>query len=273
MKTIFLHRENVQMIAKEAVPTVLAIGFFDGVHVGHQQVIKTAKQIAKKKKVKLGVMTFSPHPTEVLSRGKKAVQYLTPLSVKETIFTSLGVDILYVVTFDEVFSALAPKQFVAQYLIDLHVIHVVAGFDFTYGTKGKGNMGTLFYDSDEKLSVTTVTKVIYDGNKISSTYIRQLLNEGAVDQLPAYLGRHYVTKGNWHKAKVIISHHYTYPKQGYYYVELSSQRRTIETVVSVIDSNNVAVIDERLHHFNEGEQISIHWKEQVSSNERKLSNF
>ena len=114
----------------------MALGFFDGLHQGHRKVIQTALQKAKEKSLPLSVMSFFPDPKTVLSNGKKQVCYLMPLYEKEKMLEQLGVDRFYMVRFDKEFASLSPEQFVFQYLVKLGVLHAVAGFDFSYGSRG-----------------------------------------------------------------------------------------------------------------------------------------
>ena len=90
----------------------------------------------------LSVMSFFPHPKTVISNGKKQVCYLMPISEKEKMLEQLGVDTFYMVQFDKEFASLSPQQFVAQYMLKLGVIHAVAGFDFSYGSRGTGKSGS-----------------------------------------------------------------------------------------------------------------------------------
>ncbi len=232
LKTVYLtHGPEFSLPKPE--PCVMAMGFFDGVHVAHQQVILEAKNIARKRKIKLAVMTFFPHPREVLNLGKEKLNYLTPLEVKLDRFSKLGVDIVYVVKFDPVFAELSPKEFIDTYVTDLGVKHAVAGFDFTYGQKGKGTMKTMSMDGEGKFLVTVISKLDYKGQKISSTFIRELLSNGEVSEIASYLGDYYETRGN------VLSHHhsrlgqrfyldvaahpyYTLPSDGIYEVEMHS---------------------------------------------------
>src|SRR5690625_2418721 len=100
MKTIKLTHPHTMNI-KELPETVTAIGFFDGIHKGHQQVINTAVNIAKEKGMESAVITFHPHPSVVLSKGKKKVNYITPLKEKESILQNMQVDRLYIIEFNE----------------------------------------------------------------------------------------------------------------------------------------------------------------------------
>ncbi len=143
----------------------MALGYFDGVHLGHQKVIGTAKQIAEEKGLTLAVMTFHPHPSHVLGRDKEPKDLITPLEDKINQIEQLGTEVLYVVKFNEVFASLSPKQFIDQYIIGLNVQHAVAGFDFTYGKYGKGTMKTMPDDLDGKAGCTMVEKLTEQDKK------------------------------------------------------------------------------------------------------------
>ena len=192
MKTTILNHIS-DCVLTEAKPSVMALGFFDGVHVGHRQLIEKAKHISQQKGLELAVLTFFPHPKEVLHQVK--FNYLLSLDRKIEILEQLGVERLYIVHFDKTFACLEPEIFVEKYLISLQVKEVVAGFDFTYGNKGLGNMETLEAHGKGAFCVTTVPKVELYGNKISSTLIRQFLSDGQVEHIVDYLGDYYLTKG------------------------------------------------------------------------------
>lgn len=194
LETIVLSHPH-QLKMENCKPTVIALGFFDGVHLGHQRVILTAKEIAHEKQMQSAVMTFSPHPKEVLRKQEGEMLYLSPLPEKIELIRKLGVDVLYIVDFTKEFANLTPQQFVDKYLIELNVKHVVAGFDYSYGKLGKGTMETLPFHSRKSFSQTTIQKVEKDLEKVSSTYIRKLLANGEVSQVPEYLGRYYEVLG------------------------------------------------------------------------------
>ncbi|MFK9095014.1 bifunctional riboflavin kinase/FMN adenylyltransferase [Bacillus salipaludis] len=212
----------------------MALGFFDGIHNGHREVIRTAHRKAKEKNLLLTVMSFFPHPKTVLSNGKTKVDYLMPLSEKEKLFSELGVDIFYIVEFDREFSSLSPEMFAAKYLIGLGVIHAVAGFDYTYGFRGAGNMDSLKSDSGGLLEVTKVNKVECSGEKISSTSIREMLSNGNVEDLPDLLGRPYEVECEWDGSALKASPYYTLPAQGKYAVTVKKGCQSQEMEVIVI---------------------------------------
>ncbi|ADH99299.1 riboflavin biosynthesis protein RibF [Salisediminibacterium selenitireducens] len=175
----------------------VALGFFDGVHKGHQKVIEMAKEKAGELGVKSGVMTFYPHPKEVLRpETAKEVKYLSAIEDKAELIGFSGVDYLIIVEFDPRFADLSPQQFVDQYLIGQNIVHVVAGFDYTYGRMGKGTMETLPFHSRGMLTQTIVKKVASTKEKISSTSIRTALVKGDIRKVNDYLGRLYTLSGN-----------------------------------------------------------------------------
>ncbi len=176
-------------------PLAMALGYFDGVHLGHQQVILEAKRQAEKQGLRSAVMTFDPHPSVVLGKGAKHVKTITPLTEKISLMKELEIDYLFIVHFTTEFARLLPQEFIDQYVIGLNVKHVVAGFDFTYGSMGKGTMETLPFHSRELFTFSVVPKFTEDNEKVSSTRIRSLLKEGKMIELKALLGRFYTTSG------------------------------------------------------------------------------
>lgn len=178
---------------KKPAASACALGFFDGVHRGHRQVIRAACRTAEEKGLKKAVMTFYPHPKEVL-RGEQA-EYLTTLEQKIELLRAEGIDYLFLVTFSEEFAGLTPQQFVDEYVIGLQIKHVTAGFDYSFGHKGKGTMETFPFHSRGQVSSETVDEFQENDQKISSTAVRQCLHNGDVEMAATLLGRHYEIKG------------------------------------------------------------------------------
>ncbi|SEM48401.1 FMN adenylyltransferase /riboflavin kinase [Mesobacillus persicus] len=174
---------------------VMALGYFDGVHLGHQEVIKTAIKIASDHGINSAVMTFDPHPSVVLGKRLQHVEYITPIEEKIRVIENMGVDRLFIVHFTPEFANLLPQEFIDDYMIKLNVKHVVAGFDYTYGKMGKGTMETMQFHSRGKFEYSVVPKLSVADEKISSTLIRSSLREGKMDVIPTLLGRFYTTTG------------------------------------------------------------------------------
>ncbi|KGX84542.1 FAD synthetase family protein [Pontibacillus litoralis] len=196
MKKVMIDYPIQKQIQQNSEACVMALGFFDGVHLGHQKIIKAAKKIANQKNLKLAVMTLFPHPSSVIKKGKQIKQYLTPLPVKEAIFEQLGVDLLYMVEFNENVAKIPHYTFVEDYLCGLNCKHAVAGFDYTYGFKGQGDMAQLQVDSKGSFDVTTVSKLEKHEQKVSSTLLRNLLATGRVEKIQDYLGSSYEIRGS-----------------------------------------------------------------------------
>ncbi|MFJ7746749.1 adenylyltransferase/cytidyltransferase family protein [Peribacillus sp. NPDC097295] len=264
METIYLNRENLATWQEKARPNVMALGCFDGLHLGHCKVIETALQKAKTRNISLALMSFFPHPKTVLSCGKEQVNYLMPLGEKEERLRKLGVDTFYIVTFDEEFAALSPGQFVASYLINLGSVHAVAGFDFSYGCKGAGHMDRLKNDSRGIVDVTKVEKVEHHGEKISSTCIREKLLKGDVNELYDLLGRSYEVKCDWDGNSFELLPYYTLPASGRYAVTLKNEMKSMQTEVIVMKKQGVqslkCVIE--IPPFMEG-RLSIVWHRHI----------
>ena len=177
-------------------PIVLALGFFDGVHRGHQEVIKRAIEKGKSLGVKVAVMTFDRHPKIIFQNidGEK-FKYLTMLDEKLEHFKNLGVDVAYVVKFDENLAYLSPQDFIDKYVVGLHAICVVAGQDYTYGKHDIANMDTISDFAKGRFEIITVDHLQRNNQKISSTQIRKDLDSGNVEAANLLLGYQYENHG------------------------------------------------------------------------------
>ena len=233
-------------LSKSQLPeTVAAIGFFDGIHIGHQQVIKTAVLEAKRRNMESAVITFYPHPSVVLKKDAGKVQYITPLSEKEAILKDLYVDRLYIVTFNEELSHLLPEQFIDHFIAGLNIKHLVAGFDYTYGHKGKGNMDVIEEHAKGRFTHTTIGKLVLDKEKVSSTRIRECLKEGNIEQANLLLGRPLSLTGTVEKgyqrgrtigyptANINVSDETLVPSLGIYAVKVYHQNRQYKGMASI----------------------------------------
>lgn len=270
----------------------VALGYFDGVHKGHQKVILKAKEIANKFGYKSAVMTFNPHPLVVL-RNQEEIDYITPLEEKIRLIEKLNVDILFVVEFTKEFAALLPQQFVDEYIINFNVKHVVAGFDFTYGHLGKGTMETLPFHSREQFLHTTVEKQTDHDRKISSTLIREVVRSGDVMYANTLLGRPHAVTGTvihgdkrgrtigFPTANIEIDDVYLLPPTGVYAVSAIvngieykgicniGYKPTFNKEKSAKPSIEVHIFD--FHREIYGEIVSVSWFKRIRS-EQKFNN-
>lgn len=183
---IELHN-NLEHIPAAAKGAVIAIGNFDGVHLGHRAVIAKAGDIARAEKVPLGVLTFEPHPREFF-RPEGEPFRLTLLDMKERLLAGLGVNQLYAAPFDERLAALTPDEFMHQILAkSLGAKHIVTGGDFAFGRARAGTVDTLRQSG--LFGVTALDAVNCPASAAySSTRIRALLKEAKFDEAAALLG-------------------------------------------------------------------------------------
>lgn len=176
--------------------TALALGSFDGVHLGHQELIRRTVERAKEKGLASGVFTFSNHPKNVI-QGKDAVRNILYKREKETIIESLGVDYLFDIPFTNEIMTLPKEDYVKKLLVDTCKAKVVAcGFNHRFGYKAEGDTKAL-QELGEKYGYEALIMepFVIDGNVVSSSLIRTLVASGRVDKCPTYMGRYYAING------------------------------------------------------------------------------
>ena len=167
---------------------VVLIGVFDGVHKGHQELLKRAKDIADGREIV--ALTFDPHPTTVFAPDR-APTMLTTLSDRVELLKIHGADQVAVMRFNEKFASMSPEDFVKTVLVDqLHASTVIVGKNFTYGHKAAGNVDTLIKSALELNFTVDAQDLNQDESEvISSSRIRKLVSEGSVEDARLLLGR------------------------------------------------------------------------------------
>jgi riboflavin kinase / FMN adenylyltransferase len=173
----------------------LAIGFFDGVHLGHLEVVRHAVELAKEQRLVPAVLTFVPHPRAVLGKGAEFESVLTPLEEKLELLAKAGIEAAYLVQFDVAFSQVTPQTFVERLIVPIGTKAAVVGFDFRFGHRGQGDAEALRTFGGGEIEVKVVPPVIMDGEKVSSTRIRDRLAAGECEQASLLLGHPYVIEG------------------------------------------------------------------------------
>jgi riboflavin kinase/FMN adenylyltransferase len=175
---------------------VVTIGVFDGVHRGHQQIIGRAVEKARELGLPAVVLTFDPHPSEVVRPGTHP-PVLTSQRYKAELLEGLGVDVMCVLPFTQEFSRLGPDEFVHAVLVEhLHATAVVVGENFRYGRKAAGDVAAL--TAAGRRFGFTVEGVPLQGSADttwSSTYVRSLVDAGDVEGAAAALGREHRIEG------------------------------------------------------------------------------
>lgn len=172
----------------------VSIGNFDGVHLGHAEIVRRVVTLARDRGFESGLVTFEPHPMKFFGADIKLLQ-TTEMKVRE--FEKLGVDKLFLLPFDSVMAGIDPAVFVTEFLLKkMNASFIVVGYDYRFGRKRKGSYDFL-KTMAEKYSFTPlrVPKVVVDGVTASSTNIRKYLEEAEPDMAAKLLGRNYVIAG------------------------------------------------------------------------------
>ena len=173
-----------------------AIGNFDGVHLGHIEVLNQAKKLSKKFNLPLSVLTFDPHPREFFSKNENFF-LLQKLSDKTQLLKKNNIDYLIKLKFNKLLSELTPEQFVHKVLFEsLSLKHIFVGKDFKFGKNRQGDVNLLeILCSKHNIGLSSVNLKNYDGNSISSTKIRENLKLGKIEKANKLLGRPYMISG------------------------------------------------------------------------------
>ncbi|TDF98181.1 bifunctional riboflavin kinase/FAD synthetase [Paenibacillus piri] len=226
------------------VPQVIAIGDFDGVHLGHQEVIRRAIQTAGELGIPASIMTFNPHPREVLGQCKY-IKLLTPVEQKKRLMAELGVNNTYIVSFNQQLMMLTPAEFVENVLVPMKVNTVIVGFDFRFGYRGAGDPDTLCELAQGRFAVEVIRPFHQSGSKVSSTRVRDHLLSGELEQANALLGRPYSLNGivvtgdgrgktiGFPTANIDVQDPFLIPAIGVYAVRVSVQGHLYDGVMNV----------------------------------------
>ncbi|HEX6579705.1 MAG TPA: bifunctional riboflavin kinase/FAD synthetase [Actinomycetota bacterium] len=177
-------------------PSVVTVGFFDGVHLGHQEVFRRTVEAAKERDARSVAATFDRHPRETLTPGEEP-RLLTTVDRKASLIEACGVDVLVVLEFTTAFSQVSAEDFVRDVLAGgLHAIHARVGANFTFGHRAAGTVKTL-REVGEPLSMTADEVDLFelDGRVVSSSSIREALASGDLAWPRRALGRRYAVDG------------------------------------------------------------------------------
>lgn len=181
---------------------VATIGKYDGLHLGHQHVVESLRAIAKARNLPSVVILSEPHPEEYFA-GDKAPPRLSRFQDKVDFLLSNGVDAIYKMTFDKALCELSALDFIQQFLVDgLHVSTLIVGDDFRFGHKRSGDFSLLQEKGlDLGFEVLREEPCLVEGQRISSTLVRQALMQGDFEAVRNYLGRNYVITGKVEEGK------------------------------------------------------------------------
>lgn len=182
--------------------TILTLGTFDGVHIGHKKILERITQNTENGKYESLVLTFFPHPRMVLQE-KSEIKLLNTISEKTKLLESTGIENLVIHPFDESFSRLTAEEFVHSILVDqFHIQKIIIGHDHRFGRNRTANIDHLIaFGTEYGFEVEQISAEEIQDVSVSSTKIRKALNEGYMDLANEYLGYDYFLSGEIVKGK------------------------------------------------------------------------
>jgi len=245
--------------------TVIALGNFDGVHLGHQELIKRTVKAAAAANLKSAVFTFSNHPRNVLSKGIE-VKCILYSDEKAAIIESLGVDYMFNLAFDEAMMRMDPCEFICGLLLDkLKMREAYCGFNYKFGHMGAGNVEALMMESIKKtFGIHVMEPYELNGTVINSTLIRKLIEEGDVVGCKKFMGRNYAVGGEvvvgnklgktigFPTSNLLVDESMAAPANGVYITYCTYSGRKYESVTNVGVKPSVGKFNKNMetHIFN-----------------------
>ena len=190
-----LIRNRLEDLSALGLPLHLSLGVFDGVHVGHQAVIARAVEAARSEGGLAGLLTFDPHPIRVIAPNKAPTNLLETLDHKARVVADLGVELFIPLHFDREFAKMEASEFIAQLTV-APVRTIAVGEDWRFGHHRSGDVTFLEQEAERRgFKLEAVPPVMHDGERISSTRIRQAIRDGNFEAAEQMLGRPYTVSG------------------------------------------------------------------------------
>jgi len=265
-------------------PAVITIGIFDGVHKGHQAILKKVIEEANKSRLKSVVITFDPHPVRILYPGAK-IPFLMSLEHRIRLIKKMGVDDCLVMRFTKEFSKLSPEDFIKRVLINkLNLKALVTGGNFLFGFKEKGDIALLRRLSRAyNFKFYSAAPLKMGGAFISSTRIRRLIEKGNLKLASKMLGRPVTILGTVVKGKRlgrkigfptanIDPHHESIPPSGVYRVNVALGKKFYRGILNI---SGHKIIEVHIFNFKKpiyGKDIEVIFKQKIRD-EKKFNSL
>ena len=283
---------NITKIPKSDF-NIATIGSFDGIHIGHKKILQTLTKIPKKNNGKSILITFWPHPRYILKKNND-FKLLTSLDEKIKLFEKNKIDILYIVDFSLKFSKVSANKFIENILLEkLKINCLLIGYNNNFGRNREGNIRYLEQNKKKfDIDIISIPKQSVDKISISSTKIREYLNNGKINSANRLLGRKYsingkIVKGNGIGRKInfptanieIDEPKKLLPKSGVYAVEVILNRKIYLGMLNIgynpTIKNEKKSIEVNIFEFSEdiyNNKISINFIRRIR-NEKKFKNL
>lgn len=247
-------------------PRAICLGYFDGIHVGHQELINKTVSEAKKYNLVPTFFTFDPDPNFVLGFKTKN-EMIMPLEERFKIVRELGIEDIVVVHFDENVKNMSKEEFINYLIIDLNVKNITAGFDFSFGKFGKGKVSDLL-NLEPQIKVNVINELKINDKKVSSSTIIEDIKNGDLENLELTLGRKYFIKGkvirglgngkkfSFPTLNIELNDEYVEPKHGVYGVKVEYLNKEYLGMANIgvhpsIATLDKAILEVNLFNFNE----------------------
>lgn len=268
---------------KDIKETVVAVGNFDGIHVGHQELIRRTVKSAKISGIKSAVFTFNNHPKNVLA-GKRVIKNIMYPEDKINMLKKMGIDYVFSIDFDYRISHTPAEQFITDILIEkFKMKEMYCGFNYHFGYKAEGNTDLLVkLGQKHGFGIHVMDPVRIDGQVVSSSLIRSLIDKGNVDEAKIMLGRNYaiggeVVRGNmigrtigFPTSNILIDETMVTPSNGVYITKCNYNMVQYPGITNVgikpTIGDNKRVIETHIFDFNKdiyGRMIKVEFVKKI----------
>lgn len=265
MKVIYLYKKNSYV---ETAPINLCLGYFDGVHMGHTLLIEKARE----KNVKVGVLTFDK-PTSLFLKNNKTSSCITSLKDKIDIFEKLNVDYMFVLKMDENILNFSIKEFIEEILKKININQIFVGEDYKFAKNRLGDPNCL-----KKHYVTNIVQLLkIDDKKISSSFIKELIIKGSIEEANEFLKYNYTLKGkvvegnkigktiSFPTANIQLDDNYVLPKNGVYKSNIFIGEKMYPSITNIgvhptVLQSDYPIIEVHILNFNEdiyGQNVKV----------------
>lgn len=264
---------------------VVLIGNFDGIHLGHQKLISKAKKIAEQKKQKLVLITFNPHPREIINNIQ--MDLILPYKEKKLLLKNYGIDKIDEIKFTNKLSKLSAEEFAKEYIYKVHnPSDIVIGKNFKFGHKARGDAKLLKDSLSKKVKVHSIDIKRLDSLVISSSEIKKLISKGNIDKVNKLLGRNYHISGKVihgeKRGRLIgfpttnLSTEWNFlPKKGVYVSKVVISDKSYQSITNIgvrptFNANSLQ-IESHIFDFNKnvyGKKIKIYFLARIRSEKK-----
>lgn len=279
--------DSLDKISDLKTPIVLTIGNFDGVHLGHQKLLKNLKTSSEQKSL---VTTFDPHPVEYFDLNK-TFKKLFSTADQNTQMAKLGLDYLVRLKFDQSIAAISYEQFLSQFTSLLNIKRIVIGHDLKIGKdRGGDRFSIQAWCQSEGIDFEVIEPLTIDKQIVSSTYIKQLVEDNRFDQVPKFLGRPYSISGvvihgdkrgrliGFPTANLMCYRSLYVPHFGVYQTQTRLKNLIYDSITNVgktptFKSDDLVKVETHIFNFNEDiydQEITVEFLKFIRS-ERKFS--